>query len=129
MNPENSNQSAQTNPNPMPTPNPAPMPSMTPMHEERALGPAIGVVIIIFVLVLGGLYFWGQRMNAARIAEEQAKADMMAPVQKDQTDPQVQQLQTQSSSDSLGSIDADLKATNTTNLGTEVNGMNSAANQ
>jgi hypothetical protein len=30
---------------------------------EGSVGPAIGVIIIIAVLVIGALYFWGSRLN------------------------------------------------------------------
>lgn len=33
-------------------------------------GPIIGIVIIIFVLLLGVLYFWGQRVNTTMTPEE-----------------------------------------------------------
>lgn len=32
-------------------------------NETKPVGPAIGVIIIVLVVVLGGLYFWGQHQN------------------------------------------------------------------
>ncbi len=127
MNPETTNQNVPVSSAPI-APQ-APIPGMPPIHEEKALGPAIGVVIIIFVLVLGGLYFWGQRMNTQKIAEEQMQVDSLPPVTAEpQVDAQVMQLKVQGSGDDITSIDADLKSTDTTNLGTEVNSMNAEAN-
>lgn len=31
--------------------------------QDGSIGPAIGIVIIILVVVVGSLYFWSQRMN------------------------------------------------------------------
>lgn len=54
-------------------------------------GPIIGTVIILAVIVLGGLYFWGQRGDST----EQALDEMSA----------------QSQSDEVADIQADLDST------------------
>ncbi|MBX4211027.1 hypothetical protein KW783_03605 [Candidatus Parcubacteria bacterium] len=33
------------------------------MNESKSLGPVIGSIIIIVVIVLGGLYFWGKTLQ------------------------------------------------------------------
>lgn len=33
---------------------------------ENSVGPLVGIIIIVLILVLGGLYFWGERLNAQR---------------------------------------------------------------
>lgn len=33
---------------------------------ENSVGPLVGIVIIVLILVLGGLYFWGERLNVQR---------------------------------------------------------------
>ena len=40
-------------------------PTMMNDGNKSGVGPIIGVIIIIAVIVLGGLYFWGQRANNA----------------------------------------------------------------
>lgn len=46
----------------------------TPEHGERTwLGPAVGVLIVLLVLVLGGLYLWGS--SQTREDAERAEAD------------------------------------------------------
>lgn len=40
-------------------------PIVTPPKEpEKKSGPIIGIIIIVLLLALGGLYFWGARLNA-----------------------------------------------------------------
>ena len=35
---------------------------LPPGHKSGA-GPVVGVIIIVIVLILGGLYFWGAQLN------------------------------------------------------------------
>ena len=39
-------------------------------EQGSALGPFFGVVIILFLLALGALYFWGERLNNQEPSEE-----------------------------------------------------------
>ena len=75
--------------------------------EKKSHGPLIAVVIILFLIIIGGLYFLGQRMSSKSYQNLQ---------QNGQTDSQIQNLQQQSSSDDPNAINADLKATNVNNL-------------
>jgi uncharacterized protein HemX len=53
------------NPNPL-----SQTPISPPTHEEdKSVGPAIGVVLIVLIIVLGGLYFWGQRVSQQQQAQ------------------------------------------------------------
>ncbi|OGG73803.1 hypothetical protein A3A40_00775 [Candidatus Kaiserbacteria bacterium RIFCSPLOWO2_01_FULL_54_20] len=37
---------------------------MLAAHEKRSgIGPVVGIVIILLLLIFGGLYFWGASMN------------------------------------------------------------------
>jgi len=91
------------------------------LTEEKAIGPAIGVIIIILVLILGGLYFWGERMNKGSEIPNPQVENSATP------DTQTQNLQQQSSSDDVNAMDADLTATDLSNLGTETAEMNASA--
>jgi uncharacterized protein HemX len=51
MEPNNLNKPAQ---DPFATPTP---------NEDKSVGPTIGVILIVLVIILGGLYFWGQRIS------------------------------------------------------------------
>jgi len=41
-------------------------------NKDNSVGPMVGVIIIVLILVLGGLYFWGERLNAQREARRAA---------------------------------------------------------
>lgn len=62
-----------------------------PVHEAPkqggGMGPMIGVAIVILILIVGGLYFWGAQLN-----EEANELDDVAPLEietstGDSTDP------------------------------------------
>ena len=88
----------------------------------------LGIVVVVLILVLAGLYLWGTTVSApattpAPAATESTTTpptDTQAPV-----DSQVQALQTVSSSDSIDAIQADLNNTNLDSLDAGVNTVNS----
>lgn len=95
-----------------------------PPKQEKSIGPAIGIIIIIIVIVLGGLYFWGQRLSIQAPATtdsttQTTETNELAPEQIN-----LQQIQTQSNQDDVSSIEADLNATDINTLGNEVNSIN-----
>ena len=84
---------------------------------ESKLGPAIGIIIVIIVLVVGALYFWGQKIsNESPPTTERSPATNTAT----SVDSAVQNLNTQSSSDELNAINNDLKSTTLNGLDTEL---------
>ena len=99
--------------NNMPIMNPSPMPG----QESKSVGPLIGVIVIIAVIVLGGLYFWGQRLDE----QKQSEAAL-------QNDAATQELETQNTSDEVADIEADLNATNLEGLDTEMNQLETEIN-
>ena len=69
------------NPAGAPPPNQTPptQPSMPPKDHMGSAGPIIGSLIIIVVLVLGGIYFLGSKMETVTPnGEEQAAAEQAA---------------------------------------------------
>lgn len=38
-----------------------PSPSSNP--QDRSIGPAVGIIIIIVIMVVGALYFWGEHQS------------------------------------------------------------------
>lgn len=77
------------------------------MEEEKknegSLGPVVGLIIILLLIILGGLYFWGERAKrVSPVQDESALGD----------DQAIQEIKTQSSSDATTDIEADLNATN-----------------
>lgn len=74
------------------------MPPITKDMEKKSHGPLIAVVIILALIIVGGLYFLKQRTS--KIEYGTTNGDVI-----------VESLNTQSSSDTIESIEADLNAT------------------
>lgn len=89
-------------------PNPIMMPPAPTMPEKHSFGPIIGSVIIVIILILGALYFWGQRVNKAP-AEQ-------VPAQVQESQLQVEETSAPVSSDEIESIESDLMSENFTDL-------------
>ncbi len=85
------------NPNQMP-----PVSSMSVDQNKKSMGPLLAVIIILALIIIGGLYFLKNR-----VSNEQAGP---------QNDSVVESLNMQSENDDLGSIEADLNASDFNNL-------------
>lgn len=72
-------------------------------QEQQNAGPLFGIIIIVLVLVLGGLYYAGNRPSDKA---EQTPEEILA-----NPDSQLESLATQQSSDDVESIEKDLTAT------------------
>lgn len=83
-------------------------------------GPLVGVIIIVAILVLGGLYFWGRELVGN--GEEPSAADIA-----NQEDPQLQELREQDSSDDVSSIEADIEATDFSDIDQEFSDIEAEA--
>jgi len=73
--------------------------------EKKSVGPIIGIIIIVIVLIAGALYFWGATLN---------KSEALPPI----TEPAPL-----SNSDSLENINADLSATAINGLDDDLNAI------
>lgn len=77
-------------------------PSMQPIQpmKQKSIGPVIGIVIIVIVLIIGALYFWGARLNRQAPVEAQplSSSDIIADISADL------------SATAINGIDADLDA-------------------
>lgn len=87
----------------MDTFNPNQMPPMS-QPEKKSAGPLIAVIIILALIIIGGLYFFKERTSQQAYTPKNESQDI------------VTSLNQQSNSDDLGSIEADLNATNLDNL-------------
>ena len=67
------------------------------MDNNKSSGPLIGIIIIVVLIILGALYFFGTKLAASKGSPEKNSA-IVAPV---------------SPSDDISSIENDLKATST----------------
>ena len=84
---------------------------MPPTENKSSAGPVIAIVIVLAVIILGGLYFWGQRDNATEnTADAYLSGDTAA-------------IKTQSSSDDVNSIEKDLNGTNVDSIGSDLNNI------
>lgn len=93
--------------NPAPTQPATPTPSMAPKKGVMSVGPIAVIVIIVGVLAAGAWYFLNQ--NLGDLANT-APASTVEELQNS-NDPDVQAALSQSSSDELDSIQADINAT------------------
>jgi hypothetical protein len=73
--------------------------------KKSSVGPVIGLVVILAIIVLGSLYFWGKRAN-----------DVPSNGMYGTADAQTKSLQAQDSSDEVASIESDLNATSFTDI-------------
>lgn len=80
-------------------------------ERESRVGPIAGIIIVIAVLIIGGLYFWGAKLNE-KTTEPNEVAE--AP------DTQAAALLEQSASDEISDIEKDLGTTNLENLDAEL---------
>lgn len=109
----------------MPTPNPAPAPApQMPEEHKSSAGPIIGSVIIILIIVLGGLYLYGDKVGLPSMnkGDEQIQED--AGPTADEISASVDQstvsLGSQGATDAVDEIEADLSATDLNSLDAEL---------
>ncbi|MFA5888680.1 MAG: hypothetical protein WCW47_01165 [Candidatus Paceibacterota bacterium] len=76
-------------------------------ENKSSVGSIIATIIIIAIIILGGLYFWGKRLE-----ENKSKEDLITSFTPGTTETNGTEATTSvSSSDDLNSIEADLNAT------------------
>jgi hypothetical protein len=73
------------------------------VKNEGSVGPVIGTIIILAVILLGGLYFWSNRS---------VTDDLNNPENAASTSDETAAIETQSSSDDTNSLQYDLDNTN-----------------
>ncbi|MFA7216497.1 MAG: hypothetical protein WC095_00725 [Candidatus Paceibacterota bacterium] len=89
------------------------------MEENKSsIGSIIGTIIIIALIILGGLYFWGKKIENSRNAQELTSEDVMTDEEIAAESDSIKQT---NSSDSIQSIETDLSATNIDNIDAELN--------
>lgn len=86
--------------------------------QKSSVGGIIGTIIIIAIIILGGLYFWGKRIEESK-ANQNLVSDESTTQQATTTDENAD-IENVSSADDLDSIDADLNSTTFTNLDAEL---------
>jgi len=88
------------------TPNQTPI---QPQTEKASAGPIVGAIIVIIVLALGALYFWGAQLNQTPDQLPLIQDDSSANVQQDVSNEAW--IPPSSNSDDAAAIEAELQAT------------------
>jgi len=89
--------------------------------QEKHTGGAIGAIIIVIILAVGGLYYWGKQINERQVTVNDA---MTAEEIANNPDARTEILGAQGSSDEVLDIEADLDATNLEGLDAELDAIN-----
>lgn len=95
-----------------PTPMSTPIAPMTSPEKASTSG-VVGTIIIIALIILGGLYFWGKRINTQKEATALINQEMQAS-------QEAAVIESVSANDDTASLEAELNATQTSGLGTEL---------
>lgn len=82
--------------------------NMGDAQSKGSTGPVIGIIVILVIIILGGLYFWNQHSGDIDIDENM-------------TSEVIDSINTQSEEDSTSSIETDLNNTDIENLDAEIN--------
>ena len=85
--------------------------------NKSSIGSIVSTIIIIALIILGGLYFWGKRIEEAKNAQTTMTDTTTANAEQNEAAT----IRSTSSSDDVSSIEADLNATNLDNLDAELN--------
>jgi CHASE3 domain sensor protein len=81
--------------------------------EKKSVGPAIGLVIIVVLIVLGSVYFWNDRKSNDAANSLNNSTDSL----EQSSDTRIMgEIESQSSSDELDAIDADLQSFGEANI-------------
>ncbi len=93
-------------------------------NKEKSIGSIIAVVIIIAILVIGGLYYWGKKINDIGTNNSTVDQNITAEEISKQPDESLNKLNTQGTSDKPAAIEADLNSTNIKGLDTDIGKIN-----
>jgi len=75
--------------------------------EDKSLGPVLGSIIVVIILVVAAFYVWGSGSNSNNAPADVPQADTTIPA----TDAATEALAEQGTSDDIAAIEADLEAT------------------
>ncbi|NTV44385.1 MAG: hypothetical protein HGA67_01665 [Candidatus Yonathbacteria bacterium] len=93
-----------------------------PVHET-SWGTIVGIIIVVIVLAVGSLYFWGKEVNDRQNALPAINENVTAQDILGGTDPTTEALKQQDTSDAIGSIEKDVNATDLTSVDAETNNI------
>lgn len=99
---------------------------VTESHEKTSyVGIILGVLIVVLMLILAGLYMWSQLLqnqSPAVVPQESAQptAEQNNEPESTNAEADVQVLQTMSTSDEISTIESDLDSTNLDGIDAEL---------
>jgi len=85
--------------------------------EHDSTGPLVGIIIIILILVLGGIYY------AGKTNPEKEDVSLTADDIRNKEDQFAQNLSVQGTSDETAAIEVDLEASDFESLDAEINAI------
>lgn len=88
--------------------------------EHVSIGGIIGTIIIIALIVLGGLYFWGKRIETNQQIQAQLNNQQTETNPEQTAAVEASTIKQVSPSADSATIEAELNATNVSNLGAEL---------
>lgn len=88
-------------------------------NNENSAGPVIAIIIVLAMVVLGGVYFWGERQNSLEPSTESA----MNAITESNVEEAASVIESQSTSDDATSIQSDLENTNIDSIGSDLNNI------
>ncbi len=97
------------------------MPTTFSESHHSQTGVILGVLIVVLVIMLGGLYLWGASLSQQETPQIERMPDIVNnEPETPRANADVQMLRTVSSSDELDAIEADIESTNLNTLGSEL---------
>jgi hypothetical protein len=86
------------------------------------MGPILGALIVVLVLILGGFYLWGSSLSSdiEILVETQGEPFNNSEPETPRAAADAQIFETLSPSDEINAIEADLESTNLDSLGSEL---------
>lgn len=87
--------------------------SMNATQDQAPIGPVVAAIVVVAVLAIGGLYYWGSKSN------DKAQQNAGVPAAETLEGPSPEELQQVSENDDLDTIEAELQF-DTENLDAEL---------
>ena len=88
-------------------------------NNENSTGPVIAIIIVLAMVVLGGVYFWGERQNTLEPNTETATS----AINESNVEEVASIIESQSTSDDATSMQSDLENTNIDSIGSDLNNL------
>ncbi len=86
--------------------------------EKSTSGPIVGVIIIVILFIVGGIYYWNMAVNKSK------ELNKSSAIQSEkETSIVVNQLDSQSTSDKITDIESDLNTTDLKNIDSGLNNL------